>query len=188
MLLATLAGCGGGGPAVLDTAPDARPLPAARPLSQVFVLESWGVPAEDTAVVMPVHEPRLIMVRRGAPDHSVFAEIQVPAGGLVSRGGAATGGLTIRPRPGEYGLDLELDEASRLTTGLSVTFSYAVHFVMPQAARERYPSPLAFERELYIAQVSPDGLVTFLPSRRPASDLLTATVPGPGRYLVVAPR
>lgn len=188
MLLATLAGCGGGGPTVLDSVPEARPLPPARPLGQVYVLESWGVPAEDTVAVLPVHEPRLIMVRRGAPDHSVFAEIQIPAGGLVSEGGTATGTLTLLPRPGEYGLDIQLEPGSRLAGALTLTFSYAVHFVMPQAARERYPSPLAFERELYIAQVGPDGMVTFLPSRRPASDLLSATVPGPGRYIVVAPR
>jgi len=152
------------------------------------VLESWGVPAEDTVATVPTHEPRMVMIRRGAPDHSVFADLQIPAGALRSEAGSPTATLTLRPRLGEYGLDIQLDGGSHLTAGMILTFSYAVHFVMPEAARERYGSPLAFEHELFIAQVSPEGLVTFLPSRRPASDLLTATVPGPGRYVVAAPR
>ena len=39
-----------------------------------------------------------------------------------------------------------------------------------------------------LARVEPDGKVVFLPTSRPGSDLLSAVIPGPGRYLVAAPR
>ena len=85
-----------------------------------------------------------------------------------------------------YGIDLESDRP--LPAGVTLTISYAVHFVAPAGARDRYGSDLGFERALYIARVNPDRQVVFLTSHRPGSDLLAATIPGPGRYLVSAPR
>lgn len=152
------------------------------------MLESWGVPPEDTVVTFSAIEPRVIQLRRGAPDHSVFAELLLPPGSLVPPAGRTTAILTIRSRPGVFGLDLELEQGSRLLPGARLTFSYGVHFVMPEGARDRYGSPISFERGLYLAQVGGDGLVTFLPSRRPASDHLAAMLTGPGRYIVAAPR
>jgi len=152
------------------------------------VLESWGVPPEDTVVTFSAIEPRVILLRRGAPDNSVFAELRLPPGTLVPPAGRQTSTLTIRSRLGAFGLDLELEQGSRMLPGAQLTFSYGVHFVMPQGARERYGSPINFERGLYLAQVGGDSLVTFLPSHRPASDHLSAMLTGPGRYIVAAPR
>ena len=163
-------------------------MPAAVPLGRVLVLESWGVPPEDTVVTFTSAEPRVILLRRGAPDNTVFAELRLPPGSLVPRPGRTTSTLTIRARPGAFGLELEMEEGSRMLPGAQLTFNYAVHFVMPQGARERYGSPINFERGLYMAQVGGDDLVTFLPSSRPASDHLTAMLTGPGRYIVAAPR
>lgn len=154
----------------------------------MLILESWGVQAEDTTVTFSAYEPRVIILRRGAPDNSVFAEVTIPAGSLAPPPGRELATLTLRPRAGAFGLDVELEDGSRMGPGATVTFSYAVHFVMPEGARERYGSAIAFERALYVAQLGGDGLVTFLPSARPASDHLTAQLTGPGQYLIVAPR
>jgi len=157
-------------------------------LDQVLVLESWGVPPEDTVVTFSAAEPRVILMRRGAPDNTVFAELRIPPGSLVPPTGRTTSTLTLRARPGAFGLDLEMEQGSRMGPGATLTFSYAVHFVMPQGARERYGSAINFERALFVAQVGGDNVVTFLPSQRPASDHLTAMLTGPGRYLVASPR
>jgi len=154
----------------------------------VWLLESWGVPAEDTVVTFSAREPRTILLRRGAPDNSVFAELIFPAGTLLPPDGKDSTVLTLRPRPGAFGVDVELEAGSRLRPGATLTFSYAVHFVMPEEARRRYGSAISFERDLHVAQVGGDGLVTFLVSRRLASDNLTAMLTGPGRYMVAARR
>lgn len=172
-------GCGGGG-AVTPRAPGAPapvPLPPDSRLDSVFVLESSGAQAEDTTVVVPGGQTRTIVIRRGAPDNSLFARLVVGAAPAERR-------LTIRPRPGAYGFDLGGDPGS----DVQVTMSYALHFVAPAGARARYGGDLGFERALLIAQVRPDGVVSFLRTQRPGSDLLQATLPGAGRYLVAAPR
>lgn len=188
LLVAGVLGCGGRAPLPGDVPPSERPLPAAIQASGVLVLESWGVPPEDTVVTFSAVEPRVILLRRGAPDNSIFAELVIPPGTLLPPEGRTTATMTLRPRPGTFGLDVELEAGSRMRPGPSLTFSYAVHFVMPEGARQRYGSAIAFERELYVTQVGGDGLVTFLPSERPASDHLGALLTGPGRYLVAAPR
>jgi hypothetical protein len=124
----------------------------------------------------------VVIVRRGAPDNSLFARVAVPAGVP----GADSIRLTLRPRPGLYGLDVEVH--GTLPAGVELTMSYAVHFVAPEGARARYGSDLGFEKALFLAQASPDGRLTFLPTSRPGSDLVRATLVGPGRYLVAAPR
>ena len=157
---------------------DTQPVPDPLPRSQVFVLESGGGPPEDTVVTVPT-EGRIIVIRRGPPDNTVFAQIAVPTGTVPIA-------LTIRPSPGLYGVTI--DATPTLPPGAVLSFSYAVHFVAPAGARERYGSDIGFERELTIAGVGPDTLVTFLPTKRPGSDYLSAVIPGPGRYAVAAPR
>ncbi len=133
-------------------------------------------------MVVPANRGRVIMVRRGAPDNSLFARIVFPADS--SRTDSIR--VTVRPRPGQYGVDLDADRP--LTSGVTVTISYAVHFVAPAGARDQYGGDLGFERALFLGRAGPDGLVTFLPTTRPGSDLVAATIPGPGRYLVAAPK
>lgn len=183
--LAALAlGCGGGPPpATGPTAKATQPVPAPTHLDSVFVLESGGAPPEDTTVAFASGTARVVIVRRGAPDNSLFARLVIPAGTVA---GADSVRLTLRPRPGLYGLDLEV--AGTLPAGAELTMSYAVHFVAPEGARARYGSDLGFEKVLHLAQAFPDGRLTFLPTTRPGSDLVRAALPGPGRYLVAAPR
>ena len=184
MVLALLA-CGapqGVTPGSPAPVPEALP---PRPLSEVFVLEAAGGQPDDTSLSIPPGTSRVIVLRRSAPDFGLFVRIELGDSTLRPAG---TGPLvlTIRPRPGEYGVDLETPAS--FATGGTILFSYGSHFVAPAGARERYGSDIYFERALAIARVSSDGQVVFLPTRRPGSDLLSAPLPGPGRYLVAAPR
>lgn len=177
-------GCGGGGPVITDPGPALPPeLPRPTVVDSIFQLESGGTPPDDTTVAIDPAAGRVIILRRGAPDHSLFARLTVPPG--IATGGDSVR-LTLRPRPGLYGIDLEVD--GQLGAGAELTMSYAVHFVAPEGARDRYGSDLGFERALFLVQLTDERAVTFLPTTRPGSDLVTATLPGPGRYLVAAPR
>jgi hypothetical protein len=153
----------------------------------VFVLEAAGAQPDDTVVALTAGAPRVIVLRRSAPDYGLFALLELGDSTLRSpAAGAANAGLTLRPRPGEFALDLEV--RGTLQEGGSILFSYGAHFVAPAGARERYGSDLRFERELTIGRLEQNGDVVFLPTRRPGSDMLQAPLAGPGRYLVVAPR
>jgi hypothetical protein len=156
-------------------------------LAEVFVLEAAGAQPEDTALSLAPGEPRAIVLRRSAPDFGLFARIELGDSTLQAPGNTPAVGLTIHPRPGEYGLDVEV-EGGTVGSGGSILFSYGSHFVAPAGARERYGSDIYFERELAIGRVDANGQVSFLPTRRPGSDMLSAALPGPGRYLVAAPR
>ena len=162
------------------------PPPAPRKLGDVFVLEAGGAQPEDTVVTVPSGARRVVVLRRSAPDFGLFAELVFPAQALTGTrdAGGARGG--IRPRPGLYALDFDLDGA--VAEGATITFSYGAHFVAPAGARERYGSDIAFERALAIGRLVGDTLVVFLQTSRPGSDMLSAPLPGPGRYLVAAPR
>jgi hypothetical protein len=188
MLVAGLLACGGRSPDLNAPDPAGRPVPPASTLEQVFVLESWGVPGEDTTVTFNAMEPRVILVRRGEPDNSVFAELRIGPGAITPPGGDVTTTVTLEPRPGIFGLEIILEPGAQMTGPIDLTFSYAVHFVMPDAARQRYGTAIAFERELFVAELQGAGEVSFVPSRRPASDLLAATITAPGTYIVAAPR
>lgn len=170
-------------PAAAAAAPKAL---ASRPLAEVFVLEASGVPPEDTSLSVVSGSPRAVVMRRSAPDFGIFAQLQFPAKTLTAPAGAAEARLTISPRPSLYGLDLVV--AGTVTDGATIVFSYGAHFVAPAGARERYGSNLAFEKELAIGRLEENGQVVFLPTSRPASDMLSAPLGGPGRYLVAAPR
>lgn len=184
LLAAGAAGCGGGAPAgTVD--PTVTPLVPPQPLDRVFVLESWGTPPEDTVLAVPAGEGRTAVIRRGAPDNSVYARVTFPPGSVrPAAGDTARVRLTIHP--GTFGLDVETDAA--IGAGAEVAFSYAIHFVAPEGARAVYGSEIRMERYLGIGRLEGDSLVVFLDSWRPASDVLTARLAGPGRYLVAAPR
>jgi hypothetical protein len=166
-------------------APEPKPLPP-RPLAEVFVLEAAGAPPDDTVLNVVPGTHRVIVLRRSAPDFGLFARIELGDSTLQAPTNAPAVRLTIRPRPGEYGLELEVQGG--IGKGGSILFSYGTHFVAPAGAREHYGSEIYFERALAIGRVDEQGEVTFLPTQRPGSDMLRAPLPGPGRYLVAAPR
>lgn len=159
---------------------------APRPLAEVFVLEASGAQPEDTALNVVSGGPRVVVVRRSAPDYGIFAELHFPGKTLTAPIGASDARLTISPRPSQYGLDLSV--AGTVGDGATIVFSYGAHFVAPAGARARYGSNLAFEKELAIGRLEENGQVVFLPTTRAASDVLSAPLAGPGRYLVAAPR
>jgi len=178
-----LLGCGGGGGATGGGSRSPTPrVPPAGPLTEAFVLESSGVPPDDTTTTFAAQAGRVVLLRRGAPDNSLFAEIRIAA---ADSGATDSTTLAVRPRPGLYGV--ELSASGRAPGRIRLTFSYGLHFVAPADARERYGSNLVFERTLFVARLEGDRLV-YLPSTRPGSDLLSAEVDGPGVYLVASPR
>ncbi|HEX9165660.1 MAG TPA: hypothetical protein VF862_07095 [Gemmatimonadales bacterium] len=187
LLLAACAACGGNQP-VVNVDPNVTPLSPPLPVGKVFILESWGTPPDDTTVTFLASEPRTIVVRRGGPDNSLFARVTFPAGTITpARGDSATVRVTIRP--GAYGIDITTeDRIAAARGGAEVTFSYAIHFIAPDGARAVYGTDLRFERYLGIGRLEADSMLVFLDSWRPASDLLTARLTGPGQYLVAAPR
>jgi hypothetical protein len=154
------------------------------PRDSVLVLEAWGASPNDTTVSFSQSAGRIVILRHGPPDNTVFAELAVPPDS--SAGSRDSLRVTVRPRPGLYGVDIE---ASRpFTGGATLTFKYPVHFSPPVAIRDRYATRTAFERALGIGRVTDDGRIILLPSTQPASDNLAAQIPGAGRYLVAAPR
>jgi len=179
-----LVGCGGGTVTqVID--PTVTPLSPPLPVAQVFILESWGTAPNDTVVSWLASEPRVIVLRRAPPDNNLFGRIDFPPGSVTPRqGDSAT--VRVRLTPGLYGVDvITTDE---MKDGAQIVFSYAIHFTAPAAARQVYGSEIRFERFLGVGRLDGDSTLVFLDSYRPGSDLLTSPLPGPGRYLVAAPR
>jgi hypothetical protein len=148
------------------------------------LLELSGPPPNDTTLNVPRHARRVVILRHGPPDNLTFAEVSFPAGAFGAGGGDSVR-VSLHPRPGIYGLDIEtaapLDSAR-------VTFKYAVHFSAPAEALRIFGNRFAFERALAIARLLPDSAVTFLASTRPASDNLSAAIASAGSYVVGAPR
>ncbi|HEU5051024.1 MAG TPA: hypothetical protein VFU00_11900 [Gemmatimonadales bacterium] len=160
--------------------PEAR-VPSPRPLASVYLLEASGGPPGDTTVTIEPGRARVVVLRHPAPDYAVFAEVAFDSGSFAAGSGEVR--VTIRPRPGLYGIDLE---ASAPLREALVTFKYAVHFLAPAGARTDYGSDIGFERELFVGRLEGEQ-VTFLPSTHPATDNLAADLPGTGSYVVGAP-
>lgn len=181
--LASLAACSGSGAA--------RPKPEAMitqtlPVEQMYILETGGVPPNDTIVTFKAGEPRTVFLRHAPPDNTVFAELIFPAGMFADSD--ATDSVTVAAfvRPGLYGIDI----ASTLipkTAGI-IRFKYAVHFTAPLGAIKRYGTALRYEQALQVSQEQPDGRYALYRSTRRASDNLEGPLFGPGRYLVGAPQ
>ncbi|HET8624462.1 MAG TPA: hypothetical protein VFM14_12945 [Gemmatimonadales bacterium] len=155
------------------------------PLDQVFLLEMAGVPPDDTTLTVARGARRVIVLRHGPPDNLVFADLTLPPDAFDTAAAADSIRLSVRPRPGVYGVDLDSGAPIR---GASVTFEYPVHFAAPAEARQRYGSDAAFEAVLAVGELLPDGGIRFLISTRPTADNLSAVLPGPGSYVVGAPR
>ncbi len=169
---------------MLPADPTVTPLSPPLRLNRVLVLESFGAPAEDTVARFPAASPRVLVLRRGAPDNGLFARVSFPAGSIRPRTGD-TATVRVRIVPGLYGVEIGTD--GEILPGAELTFSYGQHFVAPAAAQAAYGSDYRFERFLAVGRLQGDSTLVFLDSWRTASDLLTAPLPGPGRYLVAAP-
>lgn len=162
------------------------PVLAPRPIAQVFILEASGAAPEDTVVEVQRTARRVIVLRRSAPDFGLFANVEFGASSDTTARGGPPAKVGLKPTPGLYSLDLAIN--GPVSDSATITFSYGTHFVAPAGARERYGSNLAFEKALAIGRVGDDGVVVFLPTSRPGSDMVSGPLQGPGRYLVAAPR
>lgn len=183
--LIVLAGCRGRPQVQGGEAPSPETPNLTLPIDQLFVLESWGTPPLDTSVVFPPGSRRTILLRHAPPDNTIFAELSFPAE-VFPAGTADSIRLTVEPRPGIYGVTIT--STPGFGEGAILTFKYPIHFAAPREANQKYGNPAQFERALGIGVRENDGRYRLLPSSRPAADNLTATIPGPGVYLVAAPR
>lgn len=157
-------------------------------LDQVYLLEMAGVPADDTILYVTPGTRRVVVLRHGPPDNLVFADLTLPAAPPdTARPRADSVKLSLRPRPGVYGVDVEIGSLT-LPPGTAVTFEYPVHFSAPAEARRQYGDDEAFEAALAVGHLLPDGGIRFLESTRPTADNLRAVLPEPGSYVVGAPR
>jgi len=162
------------------------PVLAPRPIAQVFVLEASGAAPEDTVVEVRRTVRRVIVLRRSAPDFGLFATLDIGTSTDTTATAGAGARVRLHPLPGLYGLEIAIE--GQVADSAAILFSYGAHFVAPAGARERYGSNLAFEKALAIGRVGDDGIVVFLPTSRPGSDMVSAPLQGPGRYFVAAPR
>ena len=189
--LVTAAACGVPNPAASVPQPSGTTGDPTRryELDQVYLLETAGVPPDDTILYVTPGTRRVVVLRHGPPDNLVFADVTLPAAAPDSAAAAPADSvkLVVRPRPGVYGLDVDIASLA-LPPGTAVTFDYPVHFSAPAEARRRYGTDAAFEAALAVGQLLPDGGIRFLVSTRPAADNLRAELPEPGSYVVGAPR
>jgi hypothetical protein len=181
-----LVGACGGGPGKPATAPDPRVPKQVLALSQLFMLEMSGIPPEDTVVTFPAGQARVIILRHGPPDNTVFAQLTFPDSVFPVNGVADSVTVVVHPRPGIYSVDLAMTVVP--ARGATIRFKYPVHFSAPREAIQRYGSRGRFERSLSIGVLADGTNYALLNSLRPASDNLEAAVPGPGTYIVAAPK
>lgn len=169
--------------------------------SAVWVLERSGASPPDTAITFSAAAGRTIVIRHGPPDNSVFAILEFgkpetpkdSAKVAQDSARAATASrpvdsvrVRLAPSPGRYGLEIRSDGA--LGAHIRLTFSYAMHFMMPSDAAEKYRTPAGFEQNVVPAHVLPDGKLKFVASERPAADMIRFTITEPGVWLLAAPR
>ena len=156
------------------------------PISRLYVLEMTGIPPEDTMVTFAANRPRIIILRHGPPDNTVFVEITFPDSVFRVPGAPDSVTVVVRPRPGVYAVDI----ASTVipTRGATIRFKYPVHFSAPLEAVQRYGTAGRYERALAVCDVVDGTNYALLPSRRPASDNLESNLRGPGSYVVAAPK
>lgn len=189
---ALLLACHGGAAAPGGTAPkrdDTKPRVVMLP-EQLFVLEASGLLPEDTTITFLTGTPRIIMLRHGPPDNTVFLQLnfpatafEVPKDSLAPRDSVR---VQIRPHPGVYAVDIGMSATPK--KGATIQFKYPVHFAAPNAAIQRYGTRARYERALMIGLQLDSTQVGLYESERPASDNLRAPFVGSGTYLVAAPR
>lgn len=177
-----LAACGGGA-APSTTASDGTSGARAMPIGSVLVLECAGTPPADTTVTLVAGAARLVALRHPPPEQALFALLEFPANAFKADSGSAVN-VTIRPRPGVYGVDIRSDAPF---SGVRLTFKYGRHYAAPVAAQQKHGSDMAFERTLAIAWLH-DSTAYMFPSQRGASDNLSALVKEQGRYVVAGPK
>jgi hypothetical protein len=150
----------------------------------VVLLEAWGAAVNDTTLMVATGHPRVIILRHGPPDNTVFAELSLPANGFDSPPGDSVR-VTLQPRPGMYGVTITSE--TPIKSGAVLVFKYAYHFSRPSGT-DRYRTNVELEEALFIGRIQDNETVAVLQSTRPASDNLQAVIPAGGTYGVAALR
>ena len=182
-LVALVAACGGRAPAAAGD--EATSPLRVIPLSRALVVETAGPPVADTSVTFTAGTPRAIVLRHGPPEFIVFAELWFEPRAFGADSGRQVR-VDVHPRPGIYGLDVT--SSIPLRPGATVSFKYARFFSSSARARQRYGNDALYERALAVGQLQPDSTLALLPSTRPAADVLRASMPASGSYIVAAPQ
>jgi hypothetical protein len=183
--LTVAGGCGGGAAGKSGSTAPVATVTRLVQRDRVLVLEAWGTLAQDTSLMVPVNQRRVVILRHGAPDNTVFAEISFPPG-TFDAPDVDSVRVTLIPLPGIYGLNIIAD--APIGPGAELVFKYPLHFASPAGALERYGTDAAFEEALFIGRLLDDGRVAVLPPTRPASDNLRGVLPTGGAYVVAGPR
>lgn len=145
-------------------------------------VEVGGIAPNDTVVTVARGEPRVVILRHGPPDRAEFFELILPPTVFAGSPGDSVR-VTIRPRPGVYGVELSAD--AEWGPGAELAFKYAVHFYPPADAVRRYRTLTEVDRRLTVARRERNGDLTLYLSSRPAPDVLRAFIPGEGTWVMV---
>jgi acetamidase/formamidase len=187
-LLAGLAACGGAGAPVAPVPGTAVQVPegpvAVRvaPRGETEAVEVGGIAPNDTVIALRRGQGRTVILRHGPPDRTEFVEVFLPST-VFARAPRDTVQVTIRARPGVYGIDLSAD--ADWGPGTEIAFKYAVHFYPPADALRQYRTLTEVERRLTVARRERNGDLTIYLSVHPATDVLRAFIPGEGTYVMV---
>ena len=186
--LALLAGCGSAAPVAAPNPDGSVQVPTGpvvvrtAPRGETTPVEAGGIAPNDTVVTVRRGESRVVILRHGPPDRAEFVELTLPAT-VFARAPRDTVRVTIKARPGVYGIELSAD--AEWGPGTQLAFKYAVHFYPPADAVRRYRTLTEIDRRLTVARREPNGALTLYLSTRPAPDVLRALIPGEGTWVMV---
>lgn len=183
LALALVGACGGRRSVTTSSRPE-ETIEQTLPQADVWVLEAGGTPPDDTTLTLIAGQPRVVVLRNGAPDLTTFAVLIFPDSSLRATPGTPVE-LTLHVRPGVYGLEIDCKAE---TVGARIMFKYARHFEAPTAALKKYGTNEAFERQLAIGRLNGDSTILLLATRRPNEDNLSAAIKGSGSYVVAGPQ
>ncbi len=155
------------------------------PKGESAPVEVGGVTPNDTVVLVRRGVGRVVILRHGPPDRTDFAELTLPAT-VFAKATHDSILVTIKPRPGVYGVELSAD--SDWGPGTALTFKYAIHFYPPADALQRYATLTEVDRRLTLARRERNGDLTIYLTSHPAPDVVKAFIPGEGAYVMVVGR
>ena len=152
------------------------------PKGETAPVEVGGVTPNDTVIVVRRGVGRVVILRHGPPDRTDFAELTVPAT-VFAKATNDSIVVTIRIRPGVYGLELSAD--ADWGPGTALAFKYAIHLYPPADALQHYATLTEVDRRLTMARREHNGDLTIYLTSHPAPDVIRALIPGDGTYVMV---
>jgi acetamidase/formamidase len=183
-----LAGCSASPLPVVTTAGTPAQVPSGpvalrvAPKGETAPVEVGGITPNDTVIVVHRGVGRVVILRHGPPDRTDFAELTLPPT-VFAAAPAESVLVTIRIRPGVYGVELSAD--APWGPGVELAFKYAIHFYPPADALRRYATLTEVDRRLTLARRERNGDLTIYLSTHLAPDVVSAFIPGDGTYVMV---